>query len=323
DFLGGGSALNWQELRTLGEEGFDIQAHSKTHGDLRRKANESNAQFSKRMEAELSVPLALFKKNLGHPSETIAYPYGAADEEVAQLTVQNGYRAAFTVRRQSNPSFVSLFKIGRSQVYSEMSLQEFAKNLTLLHDEPIGGSPGDGKAPSALATSVAASTTQVALAKRHVDRADSFETRGYLRQALDERRIAATIDPGDTTNQQAVTRLEAEIKRRTADLTEEARRLLERGSLAEGRRRLLNTLALDPQNRIAFEALQREVREITLITHTVRSGETLASIAELYYGDALHAEVIAETNQLTPNARLTAGRTLRIPEIPGVSLLPR
>ena len=99
--------------------------------------------------------------------------------------------------------------------------------------------------------------------------------------------------------------------------------MLERGSLAEGRRRLLNTLALDPQNRIAFEALQREVREITLITHTVRSGETLASIAELYYGDALHAEVIAETNQLTPNARLTAGRTLRIPEIPGVSLLPR
>ena len=79
------------------------------------------------MLGNLSVPMALFKKNLGHPSETVAYPYGAADDEVAQLTAQNGYRAAFTVRRQSNPSFVSPFRIARSQVYSEMSLKEVSR----------------------------------------------------------------------------------------------------------------------------------------------------------------------------------------------------
>ncbi|HZS33058.1 MAG TPA: tetratricopeptide repeat protein, partial [Methylomirabilota bacterium] len=46
--------------------------------------------------------------------------------------------------------------------------------------------------------------------------------------------------------------------------------------------------------------------------------ETLATIAERYYGDRSRSEVIWETNQLPPNPRLAAGTVLKIPEIPGV-----
>ena len=42
------------------------------------------------------------------------------------------------------------------------------------------------------------------------------------------------------------------------------------------------------------------------------------SHAERYYGDRSRGEVIRETNQLPPNPRLTAGTTLKIPEIPGL-----
>jgi tetratricopeptide (TPR) repeat protein len=50
----------------------------------------------------------------------------------------------------------------------------------------------------------------------------------------------------------------------------------------------------------------------------VRVGDTLASLAERYYGDRSRSEVIWETNQLPPNPRLVSGTTLKIPEIPGL-----
>jgi hypothetical protein len=77
-------------------------------------------------------------------------------------------------------------------------------------------------------------------------------------------------------------------------------------------------LALDPANREAFEALQTRVRDVRQVNHTVRAGESLASIAQFYYRDRSRSEVIWETNQLPPNPNLTPGTVLKIPEIPGL-----
>jgi len=86
----------------------------------------------------------------------------------------------------------------------------------------------------------------------------------------------------------------------------------------EARRKFLAALALDPANRAAFDALQNDTREVEFISHTVRAGDTLSSLAQRYYGDRSRSEVIWETNQLPPNPRLAPGTTLKIPEIPGV-----
>jgi len=50
---------------------------------------------------------------------------------------EQGYVAAFTVRRESNPSFVRPLQISRSQIYSEMTLEQFARNLNLFHQEHL------------------------------------------------------------------------------------------------------------------------------------------------------------------------------------------
>jgi len=139
DYVGAGrNSLSWPELRELAAEGFDIQAHSKTHGDLRRTIGETDAQFARRMQAELEVPRGLFQRNLGAPPTTLAYPYGAADEDVVRAVRETGYAAAFTVRREGNPSFVTPLRAHRSQIYSEMSLQDFIKNLEVRHEERLG-----------------------------------------------------------------------------------------------------------------------------------------------------------------------------------------
>src|SRR5262249_12815715 len=129
DFVGARSALTWDEIRQLEQDGFEIEAHSKTHNDLRRRQGESEAEHAQRMQAELAQPLTLLQRHLGRTSQILAYPYGAQDDDVLKRVKEYGYVAAFTVRRQGDPSFVPLLTIHRSQIYSDMSLEEFAKNL--------------------------------------------------------------------------------------------------------------------------------------------------------------------------------------------------
>lgn len=326
NFIGGGSALSWQDLRTLTEQGFDVQAHSKSHANLRRNAGESEAAYAKRIEAELAYPLTLFKKNLTHPVDALAYPFGEMDDELIPYVAKYGYAAAFTVRRQSNAAFVSPLKISRAQIYADMSPKDFAKNLVVFHDEEVkmartadgrlAGAAGAAPTPPTAPTAGPWSRDRLAVA--HNERSELMEKRGLLRQALDERVIALTIAPGDRKAQDAQKRLEGRIAQEVAGLLQEGRTLLDRGLLGEAQQRFLTALSLDPTNRPAFETLQNEVREVMFITHTVRAGDTCVSLAELYYGDRQRCEVIAETNRFALNAPLRAGQKIRVPEIPGV-----
>ena len=138
DYVGAGrNALSWDDLKALQADGFDVQAHSKTHSDLRRAAGETDAQFARRMQLELAEPLKLFQRHLGRSSERLAYPYGRTDDDVIAKAKEVGYVAAFTVRRQGSPAFVQPLRVNRSQIYSEMSLEDFAKNLNVFHQEDL------------------------------------------------------------------------------------------------------------------------------------------------------------------------------------------
>src|SRR5262249_40877527 len=76
DYVGAGrKALSWQALKELAADGFDIQAHSKTHADLRRGTGESESQYSRRMQGELEQPLTRLRQQVGQ-GEALAYPYG-------------------------------------------------------------------------------------------------------------------------------------------------------------------------------------------------------------------------------------------------------
>jgi peptidoglycan/xylan/chitin deacetylase (PgdA/CDA1 family) len=137
DFLGSRSALSWDDLKELAREGFDIQAHSKTHGDMRRKPGEPDDEFNRRIQAELVQPQALYQRQLGKPRDILAYPYGSHSDEVVARLRDAGYIAAFDVRRQGNPSFGQHLTLHRAQIYSEMSLEDFIRNLDVFNQETI------------------------------------------------------------------------------------------------------------------------------------------------------------------------------------------
>ena len=147
-------------------------------------------------------------------------------------------------------------------------------------------------------------------------RAKALERDGQLRPALLEWKVARAIDPDDPEARANEARLTARIEGLVATKLGEARAAQQRNAPLQARRALLTALALDPMNTTAAELLRGI--DIEFVTYTVRAGDTLASLAERYYGDRARGEVIWETNNLPPGKPLVAGTMLRIPEIPGV-----
>ena len=152
-------------------------------------------------------------------------------------------------------------------------------------------------------------------------KAAALERDGALRAALDAVNVALTVAPNDSALRDSRIRLAARIEYRVVEHTEAARAALARRDYLEARRHFLAVLALDPANATAFEGLRDEVKEVRFITHTIRQGDSLGSIAQRYYGDRSRSEVIWEMNQLPRNPRLAVGASLRVPEIPGVPFL--
>jgi len=182
----------------------------------------------------------------------------------------------------------------------------------LVGPPPAQPAPVPPAVPPALVASLAAA---------HRAKAVVLEREGSLRRALNEWKIALTIDPGDAEARAGRRALEARMEGTAIERLRQGREALGRGAHLEARRHFLAVLAIDPTNPVAFEALRTEVREVRVVVHTVRRGETLAGLAERYYGDRSRAEVIARTNQLLASPSLVVGTTLKVPEIPGSPFL--
>ena len=164
-------------------------------------------------------------------------------------------------------------------------------------------------------------TQRHAVAASYNERAQALETDGRLREALEARKIALTVDPDDAPARDGQRALQAKIDGLVSQRLAEGRAAQARGAQVAARRSFLGVLALDPENRAAFEALREQTPDVEGLPHIVRRGDTLPGLAQQYYGNRALGEVIAEANQLAPNARLAAGTQLKIPEVPGVPLI--
>jgi peptidoglycan/xylan/chitin deacetylase (PgdA/CDA1 family) len=131
DFIGGGQALTWAEMDELRASGLiDIQAHSKTHTAMaKRRPDETAAAYGKRIQAEVSTPLALLNQHFRDPPEVFAYPYGAVNVPVMNELRRYGYGAGATVSRGGNPDWAPPLLLRRDMIYGGDSLETFARRI--------------------------------------------------------------------------------------------------------------------------------------------------------------------------------------------------
>jgi peptidoglycan/xylan/chitin deacetylase (PgdA/CDA1 family) len=88
-------SLGWSELELLREAGWEVGSHTVTHPLL---PDLDDAE----LERELVDSRATIRQRLGS-CETLAYPYGRADERTTAAATRAGYRAAFTLGRAHRP----------------------------------------------------------------------------------------------------------------------------------------------------------------------------------------------------------------------------
>jgi peptidoglycan/xylan/chitin deacetylase (PgdA/CDA1 family) len=79
--------LDWDELRWLADAGWEIGSHTRSHPRLPELAPHDAT-------AELEGSRAAIEAELRAPCHSLAYPYGAVNEEVVARTGDAGYRYA-------------------------------------------------------------------------------------------------------------------------------------------------------------------------------------------------------------------------------------
>jgi peptidoglycan/xylan/chitin deacetylase (PgdA/CDA1 family) len=83
-------AMDWQELRALGDAGWEIGSHTVSHPMLTREDDAGLAHQLGDSRAEL-------QRRLQRPCPSLAYPYGDGDARVMRAAREAGYTAAATL----------------------------------------------------------------------------------------------------------------------------------------------------------------------------------------------------------------------------------
>jgi peptidoglycan/xylan/chitin deacetylase (PgdA/CDA1 family) len=135
DFIGGGSAVTWPQLRELAASGeFEIGAHSKTHRNLIVRApGENDAAYRKNIDTEVHVSIDLLAKQLQEPIDTFAFPYGDSNELILTALDQAKVKLAANVTPGPNPFFAQPNYLRRTMIFGEYDLETFKSKVQTSH----------------------------------------------------------------------------------------------------------------------------------------------------------------------------------------------
>jgi peptidoglycan/xylan/chitin deacetylase (PgdA/CDA1 family) len=131
DFIGGGDALNWSQLRELVDSGLvELGAHSKSHHNLiERPDGQTDAQYRQRIEIELRTPRDVLEAQLPTKIRYFSFPYGDANAVVVDVLRQYHYQLAFTVNPGGNPFFSDPMLLRRTMIFGDYDLAAFKSKL--------------------------------------------------------------------------------------------------------------------------------------------------------------------------------------------------
>ena len=112
--------LSVDVLKEMAKIGWEIGSHSMTHPDLTK---------SDRLGYEICESRTLLAKEVGVKVMSFAYPYGAYNDHVFQITRDCGYSSGAGLGLFNQHSLYSLFYLSRREVKGGMTLADFANLL--------------------------------------------------------------------------------------------------------------------------------------------------------------------------------------------------
>jgi peptidoglycan/xylan/chitin deacetylase (PgdA/CDA1 family) len=111
------SSIDWDQLREMKADGFEVGSHTLSHADLTKKlVHETDQAYLERIRKELVVSKQIIDQEMKQNTMLLAYPYGRYNETILKLSDQAGYKIGVTVKRGGNPFFADPLVLERNQI---------------------------------------------------------------------------------------------------------------------------------------------------------------------------------------------------------------
>jgi len=150
-----------------------------------------------------------------------------------------------------------------------------------------------------------------------------YEDKGDMVAALKQYKIAMTVDP---RNQEAIenrSRVELELRNLAEEHYKVGLKFHKQGKYGLARHEFLITLRLWPDYPEVVELLtsRKRLKIKRYIVHTIKPGESLSTVAKIYYGDYHKFPIIAKYNSIIDATSIKIGQKIKVPEIEGIEFL--
>jgi len=123
-------ALTWDQLKTLKQNGFDIQSHTFWHPNFKHdKKKMAPAEYEKSVTTQLKKSKERLEKQLGGTVDMLAWPFGIYDDYLMKRAAEVGYKATFTIEAHHASPRDSVMKLPRYLLINSDQGKSFARIL--------------------------------------------------------------------------------------------------------------------------------------------------------------------------------------------------
>ena len=161
------------------------------------------------------------------------------------------------------------------------------------------------------------------LCKEHLKKGRTFERKGDLVSALKAYKLALTVNPENQPALESRKRVQKKLLRMAEDHYNAGLRFHKQGKYGRARHQFLIALRLRPDYPEVIDLLmaRKRIKTKRFVVHTLKPGESLAKVSELYYGDYRKFPMIAKYNNITDATRVRTGQKIKVPEMEGIKFL--
>jgi tetratricopeptide (TPR) repeat protein len=163
------------------------------------------------------------------------------------------------------------------------------------------------------------------LTDTYITKAQELEAQGDLVKALEQYKVALTVDPENQMAKEKVGQLESKLGELAEKHYQDGVAFRRKGEYNRAQQEFLTALRYNPNHSEARKMLQERAIEPQqvkgYVLHTIQPDESLSMVAKKYYGDYKKFQIIAEYNQLEDATKVRVGQEIKVPVIEGIPFL--
>jgi len=158
------------------------------------------------------------------------------------------------------------------------------------------------------------------LDQTYVKKGQELEQQGDLLEALKQYKLALTVNPENQEAFESRDRLVKKMRVVAERHYQSGLKYRKQGKYGLARRQFLTALKFWPGHKQAKKmvAIRRGIKSKGYVLHTIKPGESLSRVAQIYYGDYHHFPIIAEFNKLDDATQIEVGEKIKVPKIDGM-----